>query len=86
MHRDVDKARALEAIAGACGVQVSETMAVGDGSNDLPMLAAAGRGVLLGNADEPTREAAASQDVLIGAHFDDEGFAQAVSAALGEKA
>lgn len=79
MHPDVDKARALSAIAEACGVSVSETLAVGDGSNDLSMLAAAGKGVLLANADQPTREAAAERDVFLGDSFADEGFSSAVA-------
>ena len=82
MHSD--KARALGAIAEACDVDVTETMAVGDGSNDLSMLSFAGRGVLLGNADELTREAAAHQDVLLGVSFSEEGFARAVSEAFAE--
>lgn len=84
MHPEVDKAGALAAIAASCDVDVSETMAVGDGSNDLSMLSSAGRGVLLGNADELTREAAANQDVLLGASFSEEGFARAVSEAFAE--
>ncbi len=84
MHPEVDKARALAAIAGACDVDVSETMAIGDGSNDLSMLVSAGHGVLLGNADATTQEAAASEDVVLGPSFDDEGFAQAVSEAISE--
>lgn len=84
MHPEVDKARALAAIAGACGVDVSETMAVGDGSNDLSMLVSAGRGVLLGNADQTTQEAAADLDVLLGPSFSEEGFSRAVSEAFSE--
>ena len=39
------KRAALERIAAARGLDLSETMAVGDGANDLDMLAAAGLGV-----------------------------------------
>jgi phosphoserine phosphatase len=35
----------LLALAGECGVSPAETMAVGDGANDLPMLGAAGLGI-----------------------------------------
>ena len=33
---------ALEALAAECGVETAETVAIGDGANDLPMLDAAG--------------------------------------------
>jgi len=36
---------ALEALAAECGVETAETVAVGDGANDLPMLDAAGLAV-----------------------------------------
>jgi phosphoserine phosphatase len=39
------KLTALKEIAGAMGIDLSETMAVGDGANDLAMLLAAGLGV-----------------------------------------
>jgi phosphoserine phosphatase len=39
------KLHALNAIAAAMGVTLDETLAVGDGANDLPMLQAAGLGV-----------------------------------------
>ena len=39
------KLDALKAIAGAMGLSFDETLAVGDGANDLPMLQAAGLGV-----------------------------------------
>ena len=39
------KLDALKAIAAAMGLALDETLAVGDGANDLPMLQAAGLGV-----------------------------------------
>ena len=77
MHPEVNKARALRSICDACGVDVSEAMAIGDGSNDLPMLEAAGVGVLLGNADEKTKQA--GKGVVHGASFSDNGFTDAVN-------
>jgi Cof subfamily protein (haloacid dehalogenase superfamily) len=76
MHPDVNKGKALAAICGACGVEVSEAMAIGDGSNDLPMLESAGVGVLLGNADDRTK--AAANEVESAASFYDNGFTEAV--------
>jgi phosphoserine phosphatase len=51
------KAAALERFAAAAGVPVSQTVAVGDGANDLDMLARAGLGVAF-NAKPLVREAA----------------------------
>lgn len=44
INRD-GKLRALEAVADACGIGLHESLAVGDGANDLDMLAGAGLGV-----------------------------------------
>jgi phosphoserine phosphatase len=51
------KAVALRRFAEACGVPPSQTVAIGDGANDLDMLAAAGLGVAF-NAKPVVREAA----------------------------
>ena len=45
-----DKANGIRAIAEHLGINISETMAFGDGGNDLTMLRAAGVGVAMGNA------------------------------------
>lgn len=49
--RDANKGRALRFLSGYLGLDVSETMAFGDGSNDLSMIEAAGVGVAMGNSD-----------------------------------
>jgi phosphoserine phosphatase len=51
------KADALERFAAAAGVPVSQTVAIGDGANDLDMLARAGLGIAF-NAKPVVREAA----------------------------
>ena len=51
------KARALRDFAAASGVPLSQTVAVGDGANDLDMIAAAGLGVAF-NAKPAVRDAA----------------------------
>ncbi len=51
------KAEALAAFAAAAGVPVARTIAVGDGANDIDMLAAAGLGIAF-NAKPVVREAA----------------------------
>ena len=47
--RDADKGRALLALAEKLGIRQEQTMAFGDGLNDLAMLRAAGTGVAMAN-------------------------------------
>jgi phosphoserine phosphatase len=51
------KARALRDFASSYGVPLSQTVAVGDGANDLDMIAAAGLGIAF-NAKPAVRDAA----------------------------
>ena len=51
------KARCLERFAAAAGVPMSQTVAVGDGANDIDMLTAAGLGIAF-NAKPALREVA----------------------------
>ena len=51
------KAAALRRFAGEAGVPLSQTVAVGDGANDLDMIAAAGLGIAF-NAKQVVRDAA----------------------------
>jgi phosphoserine phosphatase len=51
------KERALRQFAAAAGVTVSQTVAVGDGANDLDMISAAGLGIAF-NAKPAVRDAA----------------------------
>ncbi|MDE6297720.1 MAG: Cof-type HAD-IIB family hydrolase [Muribaculaceae bacterium] len=53
-----DKSAGLEAMGRHFGFDISETMAFGDGSNDMGMIKAAGIGVAMGNADNDIKEAA----------------------------
>jgi Cof subfamily protein (haloacid dehalogenase superfamily) len=73
----VDKAAALAAHAASLGIDAVEVLAVGDGFNDVPMLAWAGRGVAMANA-HPVALATADE---ITATSDQEGVA-AVLASL----
>ncbi len=78
MHLEANKGAALRAIASACGVDLREVLAVGDGDNDLPMLQEAGVGVLVESADEVTREAAREAGARMAPAFEAEGFSKAV--------
>jgi HAD superfamily hydrolase (TIGR01484 family) len=54
----VTKGSALETLRVELGISERETMAVGDGFNDVEMLAWAAHGVAMGQAPEPVRAAA----------------------------
>lgn len=49
--RGVHKSAALSRLCAALGIQAAEVIAFGDAPNDLPLLAWAGRGVAVANAD-----------------------------------
>ncbi|HEY3109940.1 MAG TPA: HAD hydrolase family protein, partial [Chloroflexota bacterium] len=50
---------AIRRLAGRCGVELAEVVAVGDNFNDLDMIEAAGLGVAMGNAPPEVRARAA---------------------------
>ena len=54
----INKGAGLLALAERLGVAREETMAIGDNSNDVPMIAAAGLGVAVANASAEARAAA----------------------------
>ncbi|MDD5092022.1 MAG: Cof-type HAD-IIB family hydrolase [Candidatus Wallbacteria bacterium] len=58
MAPGVNKARALERVAAFLGIGMDETVAFGDGENDLEMIRAAGLGVAMGNAAQSLKECA----------------------------
>jgi len=69
-----NKGAALTVLAKIMGVPASEIAVLGDGSNDLPLFAAAGLSIAMGNAGD---EVKAKADLVTAAN-DEEGFAQAV--------
>ncbi len=56
--KGVSKAKGVRTMAREFGIDLSETMAFGDGGNDIPMLREAGIGVAMGNASPRVQEAA----------------------------
>lgn len=50
-----NKGAALEALCGMLNMPMTDTMAIGDSDNDLPMMTAAGFAVASGNAPEPVK-------------------------------
>jgi len=64
----VSKASGLEHVARELGLTADDTLAVGDGRNDLEMFAWARRGVAMGQAVEAVIEAA---DAVTGSVYDD---------------
>jgi hydroxymethylpyrimidine pyrophosphatase-like HAD family hydrolase len=74
----ISKASALELIRGRLGVGSTQTLAVGDGRNDLEMFAWAGRSVAMGNATDDVK---AGADAVTGTVADD-GLAEVLEALL----
>jgi Cof subfamily protein (haloacid dehalogenase superfamily) len=52
----VSKGKALKVLAARLGIRLEEIMAIGDGSNDIPLLVAAGLAVAMGNAPDDVKE------------------------------
>ena len=49
---EADKGKGLHAMAQYLGLDIAETMAFGDGGNDISIIREAGVGVAMGNANE----------------------------------
>ncbi len=74
--RRADKGAAIRAAAAHLGVPLAEVMAIGDAHNDLPMLAAVGTAVVMGQADPELVTAAH----LVAPTIDEDGVATALDA------
>jgi Cof subfamily protein (haloacid dehalogenase superfamily) len=79
MPAGVSKAEGLDKVCFRLGVGVADVLAVGDGHNDMEMLAWAGRGVAMGNA--PADVQAIADEV--GPHVDDDGVATVLARYFG---
>ncbi|RAX48393.1 HAD family hydrolase [Arthrobacter sp. AQ5-05] len=76
----VTKASGLEVLREKHGFDIEATIAVGDGRNDIEMLAWAGRGVAMGQAPDEVKAVADE----IAAGVDDDGLAAVLQDILGE--
>ena len=72
--QNVDKGYGLLSIAFHQGIKIEDTMAFGDGGNDIPMLEYAGIGVAMGNASEEVQRHAD----FVTSGVDDEGIVHAL--------
>lgn len=81
MAEGVTKATGLAQLCAHLGIERDEVIAFGDALNDVEMLAWAGRGVAMGNAD-PAARAAADE---VTATNDEDGVALVIEHLLGER-
>lgn len=72
--RGADKGKALARMAGYLGLDISETMAFGDGGNDKAIISAAGIGVAMGNACDDVKALAS----YVTDHVDNDGVSKAL--------
>ena len=72
--KGLSKADGIDAVLRYFGFSREESMAFGDGGNDISMLKAAGTGIAMGNASEDVKQAADH----VTASVDDDGIAKAL--------
>lgn len=72
----IDKGRGLEIMARHLKLKIEETMAFGDGGNDIPIIEKAGVGVAMGNAGDNVKAAADYTTT----HIDEDGVWNALKA------
>ena len=58
LHKDVGKAATVEFLSVRLGIASHEVMAIGDNWNDRALLESAGRGIVMGNAQESSGDEA----------------------------
>lgn len=72
--RGADKGSALHTMAALLGIDISQTVAFGDGGNDMSILREAGLGIAMGNASDEVKAVADR----VTSSVDDDGIAKAV--------
>lgn len=73
-RKGVNKGLAINDVAKFLGISISETMAIGDGDNDVSMLEAAGVGIAMGNSSDDVK----SHADYVTDHIDDDGLWKAL--------
>jgi Cof subfamily protein (haloacid dehalogenase superfamily) len=58
LHKGVSKGKALEALVAHLGISMSEVIAIGDGTNDISLLSAAGLAIAMQNAPDSLKSQA----------------------------
>jgi len=79
------KGSALAQLAGLRGIPMEAVLAIGDNWNDVPMFEAAGHAVVMENAPEDLKKHAALKGWSLGKRFDEDGVAEAIEMALGDR-
>lgn len=74
-----NKGVAMSIVCESLGIRVDEAVAIGDGANDLEMIARAGLGIAMDNADAEVKAVADR----LAPHHDEDGLARALSAIFG---
>ncbi|MNT72254.1 Pyridoxal phosphate phosphatase YigL [compost metagenome] len=64
MDKSVDKAVAIEKVLEKEGFTLDEAISFGDGFNDLQMLSATGKGLIMGNAPSILKDALPDLEVI----------------------
>ena len=72
MHREVNKAAAMESLMKRLDIAMENTVAVGDSINDMEMIEAAGIGIAVANARDELKEAA---DAVLSHRHDEDALA-----------
>lgn len=76
------KGAALQDLCADYGIAASDTLAIGDNWNDLPMFEAAGACVVMANAPLELQKRAAEQGWQVGPSHDEDGVAHAIESRL----
>ena len=64
MDKSIDKAVAIEQVLEKLGFTLSEAVSFGDGFNDVQMLSATGKGLIMGNAPALLKETLPNLEVI----------------------
>lgn len=79
VHNQVSKLGALLFLCEKYGVELGNTLAIGDNFNDMPMIIHAGKGIAMGNAPDEVKQAA---DYVTSTN-DENGFYDALAKCVG---